>query len=115
MPNYFLFLYDDPSGWVKLSPEEMQQALEKYIAWGEKARKAGFLKGSQRLAEDVGKVMRNGRVTDGPYSETKEILGGYYLIEAANYDEAVARTKDHPHLEHGTIEIRGIHPMHEQA
>ncbi len=32
MPNYFLFLYDDPSGWVKLSPEEMQQALEKYIA-----------------------------------------------------------------------------------
>ena len=45
--------------------------------------------------------------TDGPYSETKEVLGGYYMIEAANYDEAVQRTLDHPHLEYGgTIEVR---------
>ena len=51
-------------------------------------------------------------VTDGPYSETKEVLGGYYLIEAANYDEAVRRCKDHPHLEHGgTIEVRQIEKM----
>jgi hypothetical protein len=50
------------------------------------------------------------RVTDGPYSETKEVLGGYYTIEAANYDEAVQRTLDHPHLEHGgTIEVRHVY------
>jgi hypothetical protein len=116
MAQYFLFLYDDPTGWAKLSPQEMQQALEKYMAWGEKATKAGYLKGSHRLSEDAGKVMRNGRITDGPYSETKEILSGYYLIEAANYDQAVERTKDHPHLEHGgTIEVRGIHPMHAEV
>ena len=49
------------------------------------------------------------RTTDGPYSETKEILGGYYTIEAANYDEAVRLALSHPHLEHGgAIEIRQV-------
>src|SRR4029077_16336391 len=62
----------------------------------------------------AGRVMRTEhgktRVTDGPYSETKEVLGGYYTIEAANYDEAVQRTLDHPHLEHGgTIEVRQVY------
>ncbi len=68
---------------------------------------------AERLAEDVGRVMRSTggqpRVTDGPYSETKEVLGGYYLIEAADYDEAVRRAMDHPHLDHGTIEVRKIY------
>ncbi|HTU46830.1 MAG TPA: YciI family protein [Bryobacteraceae bacterium] len=107
MPQYMLLLYSDPSGWDRLSPEEMQKALEKYIAWGQKA----FVKGSMRLAHDVGRVLRakggTPRATDGPYSETKEVLGGYYLIEAADYDEAVKRTLDHPQLEYGgTIEVR---------
>ena len=113
MSNYFLFLYDDPSGRAKLSPEEMQKAIEKYIAWGQKATNAGFLRGSHRLAEDTGKVIRGAKVTDGPYSETKEILGGYFLITADSYDQAVQRTLDHPHLEYGgTIEVRQVHPMH---
>ena len=116
MANYFLFLYDDPSSWMKYSPEEMQKALEKYIAWGQKASTGGYLKGSHRLAEDLGKVMRGTKVTDGPYSETKEILGGYYLISADSYDQAVQRSMDHPHLEYGgTIEVRRVHAMHEQG
>ena len=116
MSNYFLFLYDDPSGWAKLSPEEMQQALQKYVAWAEKSTNAGFLRGKHRLAEDPGKVIRGAKVTDGPYSETKEILGGYYLIAADSYDQAVQRTLDHPHLEYGgTIEVRQMHAMHEQS
>ena len=116
MPNYFLFLYDDPTGWAKLSPEQMQKALEKYVAWGEKAGNGGYLLGSHRLAEDVGKVIRGKKITDGPYSETKEILGGYYLISAGSYDDAVKRSLDHPHLEYGgTIEVRQMHPMHEQS
>lgn len=108
MSQFAVLLYADPSGWEKLSPEEMQKTLEKYTAWGKQA----FVKTSQRLAEDSGKVLRSAagkpRAADGPYSETKEILGGFYLIEAANYEEAVARTLDHPHLEHGAIEIRKI-------
>jgi hypothetical protein len=109
MPQFLLLLYENPAGWQKLSPEEMQKAIEKYIAWTKKP----FNVDSKRLGEDKGKVMRshNGkpRATDGPYSETKEVLGGFYLIEAADYDEAVARTNDHPHLEYGgTIEVRKL-------
>jgi|SRR5579884_1358197 len=110
MPQYMLALYDTPemtAGFMNMSPEEMQKALEKYMAWNNKP----FTVRSVRLAEEGGRTMRNQggqtRVTDGPFGETKEVLGGYYLIEAANYDEAVQRTMDHPHLEYGGIvEVR---------
>jgi hypothetical protein len=110
MPNYMLLLYDNPAGWRTLSPEEMQKGIEKYMAWTKKP----FVVDSKRLGEDAGRVIRSGqgkpRVTDGPYSETKEVLAGYYTIEAANYDEAVQRTLDHPHLEHGgTVEVRHVY------
>jgi hypothetical protein len=107
-----LLLYDSPAAvqhFKHMSPEEMQKAVEKYMAWGKKP----FTKDSKRLAEDAGRVIRsqNGkpRTSDGPFSETKEVLGGYYTIEAANYDEAVRLSLTHPHLEHGgTIEIRQV-------
>ena len=108
MAYFMLLLYDDPSNWARLSPEEMQKATEKYMAWTKKS----FTRDGKRLAADVGKVIRgpadSPRTTDGPYSETKEILGGYYTIEAANYDEAVKLASEHPHLEFGTIEIRQV-------
>jgi hypothetical protein len=103
-----LLLYDDPSHWAKLSPEEMQKALEKYMAWRNKPCTVD----GHRLAPDMGRVVRaeagKPRATDGPYSETKEVLGGYYTIEAANYDEAVQLALTHPHVDHGTIEIRQV-------
>lgn len=100
MPQFMLLLYDNPTDWQKVSPEEMQKALEKYYAWTRKP----FVVDSKRLAGDAGKVVRGaGRATDGPYSEAKEVLGGYYTIEAASYDEAVARAQDHPHLEYGGV------------
>src|SRR5258708_35856414 len=110
MPQYMLLLYDNPANWQKISPEEMQKAVEKYMAW----TKNPYNKDSKRLAPDAGRVIRsaNGksRATDGPYSETKEVLGGFYLIDAANYDEAVERSLTHPHLEYGgTIEVRGLY------
>jgi len=109
MSQYMLLLYDNPSNWQKLSPEEMQKAIEKYFAWTKKS----FTVDSKRLAGDPGRVIRsqggNPRATDGPYSETKEVLGGYYTIDAANYDEAVQRALGHPHLEYGgTIEVRQV-------
>jgi len=114
MAKFMLFLYDDPTQWLKFSPQEQQKAIEKYVAWGNKARQQKILVSSSKLADEPGKVMRPGkgkpRVTDGPYSETKEVLGGYYLIEAANYDQAIERIRDHPHLEHGTIEVREVDP-----
>lgn len=112
MAQYMLLLYHDPSGFQKLSPEEMQKAIEKYMAW----KKKPFCLTSQRLARDAGRVIRSDggkpRATDGPYSETKEVLGGYYAIEAADYNEAVERVLDHPHLAYGgTMEVRQIQEM----
>jgi len=109
MAQFMLLLHHDPSGWFRLSPEDMQKATEKYMAWTNKA----FVRGSGRLTPDAGRVLRSdgghARVADGPYSETKEILGGYYTIEAADYDEAVKLSLDHPHLEFGgTIELRQV-------
>ncbi len=110
MPQYMLLLYENPANWKTLSPEEMQKAVEKYMAWTKKP----FTVDSKRLAEDVGRVIRSERgrprATDGPYSETKEVLGGYYTIKAANYDEAVQLSLDHPHVEYGgTIEVRQVY------
>ena len=109
MPHYMLLLYDDRNMkdmFVQMSPEDMQNALQKYMDWMKKP----FTVDGKRLADDYGKVLRKSTVTDGPYSETKEILGGYYTIEAAGYDEAVTISLTHPHLEHGgTIEIRQVY------
>jgi hypothetical protein len=107
MPNFMLLLYDNPENWKNLSPDEMQKALEKYMAWVHQPSTVD----SKRLKEDHGRVLRsNGgrpKASDGPYSETKEVLGGYYTIKAANYDEAVQLALKHPHLEYGgTIEVR---------
>ena len=109
MSQYMLLLYDNSANWRNLSPEEMQKATEKYMAWTKKS----FTLDSKRLAEDAGRVIRSDhgkpRATDGPYSETKEILAGYYTIEAASYDEAVKLSLEHPHLEYGgTIEVRQV-------
>ena len=112
MANFMLLLYHDPNGMQNLSPEEMQNALEKYIAWAQKP----FTKDTKRLTPDPGRVIRSGggkpRATDGPYSEAKEVLGGYYTIEATDYDEAVKLALTHPHVEYGgTVEVRQVWEM----
>jgi hypothetical protein len=107
MSQYVLLLYQDNSGMASLGPDEMQQAVQKYIDWREKSVL------SQRLDNDPGRVIRSKggtpKASDGPYSETKEMLGGFYAIEASSYDEAVKIAMTNPHLEYGgTIEVRKI-------
>ena len=85
----------------------MQQSLQKYMDW----TKNSVL--HRRLGDDPGKVIRSTggqfRATDGPYSETKEALGGFYTVEAPDYDHAVQIALTHPHLENGgTVEVRHI-------
>jgi hypothetical protein len=109
MAKFMLLIYNDGTGFQNLSPEEMQKATEKFMAW---RNKPTTLDGN-RLAGDVGRVLRseNGkpRVKDGPYSETKEVLGGYFTIEASNYDEAVQLALTNPSLEYGgAIEVRQV-------
>ena len=117
MPKkYMLLLHDDTAGFAAMSPADIQKVIEKYMAWGDRLRGQGIILDGQKLADEPGKVVRGAgsrmRVTDGPYSETKEVLGGYYTIVADSYEQAVERAKDCPHLEYGgTIELREIDNM----
>jgi hypothetical protein len=116
MAKYMLLLHDNTAAFANVSPEQMQQVIEKYMHWGDRLKQMGVVQGGDKLTDEPGKVMRRKdgqvRVTDGPYSETKEVLGGYYLIEAATYDQAINYARDCPHLEYGgTIEVRQIDMM----
>jgi hypothetical protein len=116
MPKFMLLLHDNKSSFANVSPEAMQKVVEKYIAWGKKLRDAGVMRASDKLTDEPGRVMRRQdgqvRVTDGPYSESKELLGGYYVIEAESYEKAVDHARDCPHLEYGgTIEVRQVDVM----
>ncbi|HZP39768.1 MAG TPA: YciI family protein [Methylomirabilota bacterium] len=96
-----------------MSPAEIQRILERYRDWTERVRRAGNLLSGEKLRVGEGRVVRGRQgqpvITDGPYTESKEIVGGYWLLEAASYDEVVAMLKDHPGLERpGALEIRRI-------
>jgi hypothetical protein len=112
MQNYLLLLRGN-NDWRSMSPEEIQVAMGKYRAWGQKLRDSGRYVGSNKLEDDNGRVMAtNGggkpRVTDGPYAETKDVVGGYYMIEADSYEEVVEIAGECPHLQFGLIEVRRI-------
>jgi hypothetical protein len=103
MPKFVLMLRD--TGFpFDFSPEEIQEILNRYRTW---SRKAGRISGEKLRGRD-GRVLRGDSVTDGPYVESKEIIGGFTIIEAGNYDEAVRLCRDHPHLEFGSIEVREV-------
>lgn len=107
MSQYLLLLRDERKPGTGFSPEEMQKLVQKYGDW--RRTKAT---GGQKLMDGEGRVLRktNGKasVTDGPFAEAKEIMGGFFVIEASNYDEAVEIAKTCPHMEFGSIEVRQI-------
>lgn len=115
MPQYIILLYDDPSEWKEMSPQQMAEVFRKFAGWRNKIRDAGRLKGSNKLTDGEGRVMRGKdpvRVTDGPFTEGKEVLGGYYMFEADNFEHAVELTRDHPALAiGGTIEVRQVEDL----
>ncbi|MGH7600146.1 MAG: YciI family protein [bacterium] len=95
------------------SPEEMQKVVEKYIAWADKLRQEGRHRGGEELKEG-GRILsvKNGKIAvDGPYVETKEIVGGFYHFDAKDIDEATEISRACPHLGFGgSVEIREINP-----
>lgn len=111
MPTYLLVLRRPASGRPPWGPEEIQAILGRYKAWADRMRQAGHLAGGNKLADQPGRILRKSselRITDGPFVETKDVIGGYFLLEASGYDQAVELAKDCPHLEFGSIEIREI-------
>ena len=111
MSQFMLFIRngDEPN---ELSPEQIQQAIQRFSAWARKLREHGKLIAAEKLKDNEGLMLnaRNGQiVVDGPFAETKETIGGYFIIEAGNLEEAIEITKECPALSHGgKVELREV-------
>ena len=109
---YMLSLVSDEVDWQSISPEQMQKEIEAMGKYNDELKEAGVMVDGHGLrGRDTASVVRfageDRTVTDGPFAETKEQLMGFWIIEAANFDEALEWTKKAP-LEEGAIEIRPL-------
>jgi len=110
MAKFMLILHQKPGLWPNLSPEELEQKAQKYRAWTEKVRASDRYVSGEKLGDEGGKLLsrQQGRllVVDGPYTEAKEVVAGYLLFRAENYEEALELTRDCPFLDDGRVELR---------
>lgn len=112
----FVFMLPHKADRYENVPEaEMMELMTDYIGWVQAMAAAGKYTGGEKLLSEAGRVVTNKSgsidVHDGAFAETGEILGGFMVINAADYDEAVEIAKAHPHLKHNdTIIIRQTDP-----
>ena len=114
--QYLLTLYADETTWNRMTPEQQQQGAAAYMAYTQALQAAGVLKGSNRLRPtSTATTLRttNGKiqVLDGPYIDSKEQLGGYYLIDVPDLDAALSWAGKCPGVGHGVVEVRAIWEM----
>jgi hypothetical protein len=105
----FVFLYR--GGARDRSPEQMQQVMQKWMAWMKDLGAKGHLKDRGQPLERAGKLVqgKHKTVTDGPFAEAKDVVGGYTLIEAEDLSEAVELSKGCPIFEvEGAVEVRPV-------
>jgi len=109
--NGYMLIFRGTDWQKNLSPEEMQQISDKWMAWFKGLMEAGKVTAGNPL-EPEGKVVsgKGGRVvSDGPFAESKETIGGYFLLKVNTMDEAVAIAKDCPGLPYGArVEVRQV-------
>jgi hypothetical protein len=111
--QYLLMLYTDEAQWPKMSKSEQEQGYAAYMAYSEALKAAGAMKGSNRLqptgtATTVRNTNGKTQVLDGPYVESKEQLGGYFLIDAPDLDSALSWAARCPGANHGVVEVRPV-------
>jgi hypothetical protein len=114
--QYLLLLYAQEAGWSQMSKEQQQQGYAAYMAYTEALKKANVYVGSNRLqpiatATTVRLVDGKSQVLDGPYVDTKEQLGGYYMIDVPDLDSALAWGARCPGAGHGIVEVRPVWSM----
>ena len=110
MPNFLYVFRGGGMGQQKLSPQQLQQQMQKWGAWVQDLRAKGHLKAGDPL-EPAGKTVhgRKKAITDGPYAEAKDLVGGYLLIEASDLNQATELSLGCPGLDvDGTVEVRPI-------
>ena len=114
--KYLLMTYGDEAAMQAAPKEAVEQVHGAYMAYTEALQKAGILVGGERLqrstaATTVRIVNGKTQVLNGPYAETKEQLGGYYMIEVPDLDAALTWAARCPGASHGAMEVRPIWPM----
>ena len=114
--RYLLLICTDETADDGRSPDELSARMGEYGAFGEEMSARGVLEGGARLrpTTDATTVrVRDGEVltSDGPFAETKEQMGGYYVVDAKDLDEAIEIAAKIPHAREGSIEVRPIWDM----
>jgi len=90
------------------SREQVQSAIDEFYDWYERGLAQGRMKPGSRL-ENSGRIVSRATITDGPFAETKEIVGGYWFIVAGSLDEAAAIAAENPCIAHGlSLEVRPL-------
>ncbi len=109
MSEYLILIYEDEKSWAEAGQEAMQKAMEDHGRFAEQVVELGakIVGGNALQPTGTATSVRGDTVTDGPFAETKEVLGGYYLIEAADLDQALAVAKACP-APFGGVEVRPI-------
>ena len=120
--KYLCLIYDDESVWEQMPPAESEAMMGEYFAFTDGIRQSGqYIAGEalQPVATATTVRIRDGRLstTDGPFAETREQLGGFYLVEARDLNEAIQVAAKIPSARVGSIEIRPVVDFmaHEQA
>jgi hypothetical protein len=115
MSDYLLLLHETPGHFAQMSPARIQATIERYMAWTRQLAERGQLVSAEKLADDGGRHLRRGAgaplVSDGPYTEAKDVIGGFYVIRAESLEQAEAICAGCPHLDFGWIELRAIEAL----
>jgi hypothetical protein len=111
--KYLCTIYGEESGWSDATPEQVSEVMAAYGAFGEEAGQAGVILGGEGLeptsAATTVRVREGERVlSDGPFAETKEQLGGFYLLECDSLDEAIDWAAKIPGASTGSVEVRPV-------
>jgi len=114
--EYMLLIHSDPSGFEAAPPAQKQEALAAYGAYTQALQQAGVLRGANRLrppqaATTVRLESGKTKVLNGPYADTREQLGGYFLIDVPDLDSALSWAARCPGASHGAVEVRPVWPL----
>jgi hypothetical protein len=114
--KYLLMTYVNEAAWPKMTKAEQEQGAAAYMAYSEALAKSGVLAGSNRLQPTSAATtvrISNGKpqVLDGPYADSKEQLGGYFMIDVPDLDVAISWAARCPAAGHGVVEVRPIWAM----
>lgn len=112
MPRFLILARDRSESFADFSPADMQALIQRYVAWGERLAAGGHLEVSHKLKDGEGRVLGpGGTSTDGPFTEAKEVVGGFWLLTADDLDHAHRLVADCPHLDFGSLELRAIEDL----